>query len=86
MNDTDETDDLTDSVREVTGNKPRRKFMIRFRASGLLAIYFFIQTWYAFEAHSLGNVLFNLIVALCLVACWIGRPLHILDFIEFGGW
>jgi hypothetical protein len=74
---------LKDSVEETIGK--RRMNMIRFRASTLLAIYFFIQTWYAIQSRSWGNMAFDLILALCLTACWFNKPIQI-GPVEFGGW
>lgn len=60
--------------------------MIRFRASGLLAIWFFISAYHALCGQAWMNMGFDIIVGLCLAACYFNKPLHIGNIIEFGGW
>lgn len=60
--------------------------MLKFRASGLLAFYFFFQAFNCFEAHQWMTMVFDIILALCLTSCYFNRPLHVGNIIEFGGW
>lgn len=83
MSEQDE-DLLGESVAEVTG-KTRRTFMLRFRASGLLALYFFIQAFDMMVGHRWLSMSFDIIVGLCLLASYSGKPISI-GPVEFGGW
>ena len=59
--------------------------MLRFRASGLLAVWFLIQAFQAAGCRQWLTTAFDIIVALCLIASYSNRPIR-LGPIEFGGW
>ncbi len=60
--------------------------MIKFRACGLLAAFFLFNAFNYFSGHCWGQAIFHLIIGICMVACYLQKPLRIGNLIEFGGW